>query len=183
MTLKISGILFLPAAVLSLAIFTFFSANMSCYDVHTNMQRKRNALIEESQELMSLSVRMGALAIKYLPNGKEMVKKMEAETKKLRDNSSTSEMAISCNMLYTTMKRINFLLKDNIKSKNNYRFLDASQSFTEASRRLAAAGKEYNKLAIIYNETLQKPLPRFWRYIIDYQPAELFTIQKRNKKS
>ena len=180
MTVKFSGVfLFLLAAVLFLAIFTFFSAYMTCLNAHNDLQRARVELIEQSEQLGSLSVRMGALALKYLPNGRSITKQMEPALERMREQRSVSDMAEACRKLCALMKKINRSLKGHNKAKDDYRFRDASRSFGEVGHRLSLAGKRYNQVAKQYNETLLKPLPHFWRLVLDSRPAELFAARKK----
>ena len=176
---KITIFLFLLAAVLAYALFSFFGTYSECYEESIKVQSVYSELVNQSEELASLSVKTGAFALKYLPNGRMIVNQMETAAKRVRLPESVSEMAISCGRLYSSMKKIIVLLNEDIKAEQVHRFQDTKLQFNKISRDLSLIGKRYNRAAKKYNETLQKPMPQFWSFLFDTEPAQLFKAAKK----
>ena len=175
---KFAVFLFLVAAALGYALFSFYGAFSVCYEANTRVQSSFSELSEQSKELASLSVKTGAFALKYLPNGRTIVNQMETAAKRVRLPESVSDLADSCGRLYSSMKKIIVLLNDDIKAQKDYRLQDTKLQFNKISRDLALTGRKYNRAAKKYNETLQKPMPQFWSFLFDTEPAQLFKAKK-----
>lgn len=178
---KITIFLFLVAAVLGYALFSFFGTYSECHEENIKVQTAYSELAEQSEELAALSVKMGSFALKYMPNGRTFVNQIERATDRVRCPKSVSDMAISCGRLYSSMKKVTVLLNEDIKAKKDHRFQDTILQFNKISRDLALSGKRYNYAAKQYNKTLQKPLPIFWSFLFNTEPAQLFKAE--NKKS
>jgi len=177
---KITLFLFLFAGALGYALFSFFGTYSSCHEAHRKVDSAYSDLVSHGEELTSLSVKMGAFALKYLPNGRSIVNKMETTAQNIRIHNSVSDLAVSCGKLYSSMKKVAVLLDADIQANKNYRFQDAKLQFDKISRDLSLAGKKYNNAAIQYNITLQQPLPQFWRFMFNSEPAQLFKAKKKS---
>ena len=175
---KFAIFLFLVAAALGYALFSFYGAYSVCYEANTKVQSAYSELSEQSRELASLSVKTGAFALKYLPNGRTIVSQVETAAKRVRLPESVSDLADSCGRLYSSMKKIIVLLNDDINAQKDYRLQDTKLQFNKISRDLALTGRKYNRAAKKYNETLQKPMPQFWSALFDTEPAQLFKAKK-----
>ena len=176
---KITTFLFLIAAVLAYALFSFFGTYSECYEASTQVQSAYAELVDQSGELATLSVKMGSFALKYMPNGRAIVSQMEKAADHVRCPKSVSDMAVSCGRLYSSMKKITVLLNEDINAKKDYRFQDTSLQFTKMSQDLSLVGKKYNSVAKQYNETLQQPMPHFWSFLFNTEPAQLFKVKKK----
>ena len=176
---KIVLFLFLIAAGLGYALFSFYGAYSVCYEAHTQVRSSYSELTEHSEELASLSVKTGAFALKYLPNGRTIVSQMEKSTRQIRCPESVNDLAISCGRLYSSMKKVIVLLNDDIKAKNDPRFQDTSLQINKISRDIVLAGRKYNHAAKQYNKTLQEPMPRFWSFMFNTEPAQIFKAKKK----
>ncbi|RLD09514.1 MAG: hypothetical protein DRI44_08330 [Chlamydiae bacterium] len=175
---KITLLLFLIAGVLAYALFSFFGTYSECYEASTQVQSSYKDLVEQSDELAMLSVKFGSLALKYLPNSRAIANKMEKDVKNIRLANSVSELAGSCGHLYLSIKKVISLLSYDINAAKNYHFQDAVLQFNKITRDLSLVGKKYNYAAKKYNKTLQKPMPQFWRFLLDNKPAQLFKAKK-----
>lgn len=176
---KIVIFLFLIAAGLGYALFSFYGAYSVCYEAHTQVRYTYSELTEHSEELASLSVKTGAFALKYLPNGRTIVSQMETSARQIRCPESVNDLAISCGRLYSSMKKVIVLLNDDIKAKNDHRFQDTSLQINKISRDIVLTGRKYNHAAKRYNKTLQEPMPRFWSFMFDTEPAQIFKAKKK----
>ena len=176
---KITTFLFLVAGVLAYALFSFFGTYSECYEANTQVQSAYSELLNHSDELAALSVKMGSFALKYMPNGRTFANQMEKATNRVRRQESVSDMAISCGRLYSSMKKVTVLLNEDIKAKKDHRFQDTILQFNKISRDLSLTGKKYNYAAKQYNKTLQKPMPQFWSFLFNTDPAQLFKAKKK----
>jgi len=170
----------LIAGVLAYALFSFFGTYSECDEANIQVQSAYSDLVDQSGELATLSVKMGSFALKYMPNARAIVNQMEKAADRVRCPESVSDMAVSCGRLYSSMKKITVLLNEDIKAKKDHRFQDTSLQFTKMSRDLSLVGKKYNYAAKLYNETLQQPMPRFWSFLFDTEPAQLFQAKKKS---
>ncbi len=181
MSFKYAGVMFAFATVAFAAIFTLFSAYMSCMDAQKNVRRARAELVKECDQLGMLATRIGALTLKYLPEKRNTVKRAEYARKRMDEQRSIRDMARACSVLHSSLKVMVTSLKAHNVAADDYRFLDAARSFKEVTHRLSMARGNYDRVADKHNETLEEPLPVFWRYLLDFAPEERFAVKRRVK--
>ncbi len=183
MSFKYAGLMFVLAAAVLVAMFTLFSAYMSCMDAQKNVRRARVELVKECDQLGMLATRIGALTLKYLPERRNTVKRAEYARKRMDEQRSMRDMARACGVLHSSLKVMVTSLKAHNVAADDYRFLDAARSFKEVTRRLSMARGDYNRVADKHNETLKEPLPVFWRHALNFPPEEPFAVKRRVKGS
>jgi len=176
---KFITFLFLIAAILGYALFSFYGAYAECYESSLQVKYSYDELKTESESLALVSVKVGTLALKYLPNARPYVNKLEKSSEMIQVTDSVSTLAKSCALLYSTIKQLLQQLNENINAKRDYHLKDAELQFNKISRDIKITTKKYNIAAKKYNETLNKPSPQFWDFLLRNKPAEFFTVSKK----
>jgi len=171
---KFIAFLFIIAGILGYALFSFYGAYSDCYAANLQVRDTFIDVKAQSEDLAAISVKVGSFALKYLPNGRTFVGKMEKCENKIRLTDSVKELASACKTIHSSIKQIFSLLNVDVKARKDYHVKDAELQFKKISRNLKIDAKRYNRAAKKYNDTLKKPMPQFWGFLFDTTVAEYF---------